>query len=75
MIISKRLLGKGGENMFKKKGQSTLEYVIILTAIIAAIVFAAATFLKPRVESSLDHVSDQMQQGVQQLDLTNTTGG
>jgi uncharacterized protein (UPF0333 family) len=56
--------------MSKRKGQSTLEYVIILTAIIAAIVFAAATYLKPRVESSLDHVSGQMETGVQQLDLS-----
>lgn len=59
--------------MSKRKGQSTLEYVIILTAIIAAIVFAAATYLKPRVESSLDHVSSQMETGVRQLDLSNIT--
>jgi Flp pilus assembly pilin Flp len=61
--------------MSKRKGQSTLEYVIILTAIIAAIVFAAVTFLKPRVQSSLDNVTSQMQVGVQQLDLSNITGG
>jgi len=59
--------------MSKRKGQSTLEYVIILTAIIAAIVFAAATFLKPKVESSLDHVTTQMELGVQQLNLANTS--
>jgi uncharacterized protein (UPF0333 family) len=61
------------EKMSKRKGQSTLEYVIILTAIIAAIVFAAATFLKPKVESSLDHVTTQMELGVQQLNLANTS--
>jgi len=59
--------------MSKRKGQSTLEYVIILTAIIAAIVFAAATFLKPKVESSLEHVTGQMELGVQQLNLANTS--
>ena len=59
--------------MFKRKGQSTLEYVIILTAIIAAIVFAAVTFLKPKVQSSLDHVTTEMETGVQQLDLSNIT--
>jgi len=59
--------------MSKRKGQSTLEYVIILTAIIAAIVFAAATFLKPRVESSMGHVTNQMELGVQQLNLANTS--
>jgi uncharacterized protein (UPF0333 family) len=50
--------------LYKNKGQSTLEYVIILTAIIAAIIFAAASFLKPRLESGLDHVSNQMQRGM-----------
>lgn len=50
--------------MLKKKGQSTLEYVIILTAIIAAIVFAAAQFLKPRLESGLNHVTSEMEDGL-----------
>lgn len=50
--------------MLKKKGQSTLEYVIILTAIIAAIVFAAGSFLKPRLESGLDHVTSEMEDGL-----------
>jgi Flp pilus assembly pilin Flp len=44
-----------------KKGQSTLEYVIVLAAIIAAIiVFATGTF-KNRLSNSLDDVSNQMQ--------------
>jgi type II secretory pathway component PulF len=30
-------------------GQSTLEYVIVLTAIVAAILFAASQFIKPSV--------------------------
>lgn len=50
--------------MLKRKGQSTLEYVIILTAIIAAIVFAAATMLKPRIESGMNHVSQEMESGM-----------
>jgi hypothetical protein len=32
-----------------KIGQSTLEYVIVLTAIVAAILFAAANLIKPNV--------------------------
>lgn len=32
-----------------KSGQSTLEYVIVLTAIVAAILFAATQFIKPGV--------------------------
>ena len=32
-----------------KIGQSTLEYVIVLTAIVAAILFAASQFIKPSV--------------------------
>lgn len=55
--------------MLKKRGQSTLEYVLIITAIIAAVIVAATTFIKPRVESSLDHVTDEMQQGVDRIDF------
>ena len=37
------------KKVFGKVGQSTLEYVIVLTAIVAAILFAAAQFIKPSV--------------------------
>ena len=48
----------------KNKGQSTLEYVIILTAIIAGIIYAATQFLQPRVQSSLDSATNEMQKQV-----------
>ncbi len=53
--------------MFRSKGQSTLEYVLVLTAIIAGIVFAATRFVKPRVESSLDHVTQEMNTQVNKI--------
>lgn len=49
------------------KGQSTLEYVLVLTAIIAGIIFAATTFVKPRVENSLNHVTSQMEGQVNRI--------
>ncbi len=57
----------------KKKGQSTLEYVLVLTAIIAAIIYAAVQFVKPRVESSMDHVTNQMAAEVNLIHFGNTT--
>jgi uncharacterized protein (UPF0333 family) len=45
----------------RKRGQSTLEYVLVLTAIIAGIIYATTQWVKPRVEGSLDHVTDQME--------------
>jgi Flp pilus assembly pilin Flp len=46
--------------MRSEKGQSTLEYVIVLAAIIAAIiVFATGTF-RTRLSDSLNNVSNQM---------------
>jgi len=42
--------------MYRRKGQSILEYVIVLTAIIAAIVFAASTFVRNSVVNSLSNV-------------------
>lgn len=51
----------------KRKGQSTLEYVLILTAVIAGIILAATQFVKPRVQGSLDHVSQEMQDQVKRI--------
>lgn len=39
--------------MRSKKGQSVLEYVIVLTAIVAAVIFAAGKFIKPAVEQAM----------------------
>lgn len=49
-----------------KKGQSVLEYVIILTAVIAAIILFAGR-LGPKVGDSLDHAADQMQSEVNKI--------
>ena len=46
--------------MRRVKGQSILEYVIVLTAIVAAIVVAATTFIKPAIDGSLDNASKSM---------------
>lgn len=37
----------------KIKGQSTFEYLIILTAIVGVIIWAAGTLIKPAVQTSL----------------------
>lgn len=42
------------------KGQSTLEYVIILAAVIGAIVMVANA-LKPKIEATYDTLGDTMQ--------------
>ena len=52
-----------------RKGQSTLEYIVVLTAIIAAILFAATKFIKPRVQNSLDNVTNQMEHQVNKIDF------
>ncbi|MGD9014674.1 MAG: hypothetical protein PVI33_01430 [Candidatus Omnitrophota bacterium] len=46
--------------MRKKKGQSILEYVIVLTAIVAAIAFAARQFIAPSVQQALDDSSQSI---------------
>ena len=53
--------------MFRKRGQSTLEYVLILTAIVGAIILAATRFIKPRVEGSIEHVTQEMQDQVDRI--------
>ncbi|MBU1998970.1 MAG: hypothetical protein ABIG46_00670 [Candidatus Omnitrophota bacterium] len=53
--------------MKKRRGQSTLEYVLVLTAIVGAIILAATKFVKPRVEASLDHVTGEMNDQVNKI--------
>ena len=43
-----------------KKAQSTLEYLVVLTAIAALIIVAAKSFIKPSVEKSLNSTVDAM---------------
>jgi hypothetical protein len=40
--------------MRRKKGQSILEYVIVLTVIVAAIALAAGTLIKPAITKALE---------------------
>lgn len=47
--------------MLSRRGQSTLEYVIILTAIIAVVIAFAGVFLRTKVQSSLENVANQME--------------
>ena len=54
--------------MLRKRGRSTLEYVIILTAIVAGIIYAATKFVKPKVQESLQHVSEEMKGAVDKIE-------
>ena len=53
--------------MLKKKGQSILEYVIVLTVIVAAIAFAAVKFIKPAVNNAINETSGTINGAVNQL--------
>ncbi|MFA5118827.1 MAG: hypothetical protein WC695_08270 [Candidatus Omnitrophota bacterium] len=55
----------------RRKGQSTLEYVLILTAVIAGIIFATTQFIQPRVQDSVNHVTNQMNSMVGRLSFPN----
>lgn len=55
--------------LVQKRGQSTLEYILILTAIIAAIIIVAAR-VQDRVVSSLDHASNQTLLQVQKINFS-----
>lgn len=41
--------------MRSKKGQSILEYVIVLTVIVAAIAYAATQFIKPAIKKGFEN--------------------
>ncbi len=39
----------------KRKAQSTLEYILVLTAIVGVLIWTAISFLKPAVKNSLNN--------------------
>ncbi len=53
--------------LMSKKAQSTLEYIIIFTAIVGAILLAANQIIKPKVQSMLEHVSNQAETAVKHV--------
>lgn len=46
--------------LYSKRGQSTLEYVVIWTAVIFALLVAANNFIKPRVEQMVDEATNKI---------------
>jgi len=65
-------VNKGGVEMSRfKKAQSTLEYVIVFTAIIAGIIIFANTVMKNKVQGSLDDVAGKMENKVKSIDFGN----
>jgi len=57
------------EMLRSKKAQSTLEYIIIFTVVIGAILFAANTMVRGRMQNIIDHVSEQAQTAVDHVDF------
>lgn len=46
-----------------KRGQSTVEYVIVFTAIAAAIIFAAVSIIKPAVNQTYNQAGASIEKG------------
>lgn len=51
------------------KGQSTLEYIIIFTVIVAAVLVAANMFIRPKVTSMLNHTANEAESAVKHIDF------
>ena len=55
-----------------RKAQSTVEYVILVSAVILAILWVAVAKIFPDMTSSLSHVSDEMNSSIQKIDFDGT---
>ena len=53
--------------MRRKKGQSILEYVIVLTVVVAAIAYAAAKFIGPAIQSAFEGSKGTIDKATSQL--------
>lgn len=58
-----------------KKGQSILEYVIILTVIVAAIAYFSASTIKPAIQNAMKSSQGAIQNAASQLPGANTATG
>lgn len=52
----------------RRRGQSTLEYVIILAAVVGAIIAVAAAF-KPKLTGTYDTLGNKMQDKVNEINF------
>lgn len=56
--------------MFKlKKAQSTLEYIIVFTTIVAAILLVSNTIIRPKMGNMLEHVTNQAETAVNHVNF------
>jgi len=59
----------------QKKAQSTLEYIIIFTVIVAAILVAANSFVRPKVQNMINHTTTAAENAVSYINFGNGSGG
>jgi uncharacterized protein (UPF0333 family) len=64
---------KEGVKMCRKNGQSILEYIIVLTAIVAAIIIAAGTIIKPAINKGLTDTAESIKASTGKLPGATTT--
>jgi hypothetical protein len=65
----KKFLRGGGKMLNAKKAQSTLEYIIIFTVIVGAILWAANNLIRGRMQNILNHVTSEAEQAVNHIDF------
>ena len=59
---------KGGEKMVKKiKSQSTVEYILLLAALVLAILYGITTVIAPRTQAQYDNSGSIMEKASQEL--------
>ena len=56
-----------GKEMRRKKGQSILEYVIVLTVIVAAIALAAGALIRPAINRAMTDAANTINQATNRL--------
>lgn len=52
-----------------RKAQSTLEYIIIFTAIVGAVLWAANTVIKGKMQNIINHVGTQAETAVSHVNF------
>lgn len=59
------------ERKFGNKAQSTLEYIVVLTAIVAVIIYAAGHWIKPAAQKTIDDAGTAIDNAYKELPTVN----
>ena len=58
-----------------RRGQSTIEYILVAVAVLLAVMYGVKTVLEPKMQSRMDQAGQIIDKAAQKLDAATGAGG